>query len=119
MFNNEAFINDTIEAEKDFTDKNEPERKHDEENEEDSSSDEEDCEQTSDEKVSKVALLLLNFRLKVEALKKKVFKFFDFFVLVLILRNSRCFHKALFSKSCDWNLYIVVCCLLYNINETK
>ena len=58
---------------KDFTDKNEPEHKHDEENEEDSSSDEEDCEQSSDEKVSKVALLLLNFRLKVEALKKKVF----------------------------------------------
>ena len=76
MFNNEAFVNDTFEAEKDFTDKNEPECKHDEErfeNEEDSSSDEEECEQSSDEKVSKIAFLILNFRLKVEALKKKVF----------------------------------------------
>jgi hypothetical protein len=75
VFNNEAFVNDTIEAENDFTDKNKPEPKHDEENEEDSSSDEEECDQSSDEKVSKIAFLLLKFRLKIEALKKKVLLF--------------------------------------------
>lgn len=91
-YNNEAFVNDLEEIERNIAENieiiNEPDCNYDEEKQDDLSSDEEHDENL--EKVSKIAFVVLSFRLKVKALRKKVlilsnwfcnFNYDNFFIL--------------------------------------